>query len=435
MIISHKIELQPNNKAKTYFSKAFGCSRLAYNWGLARWREKYEAGEKVSCLDLKKEFNAIKKEQFPFVYEVTKYAVQQPFIHLGEAFNKFFRDLKDGKVSYPQFKKKRDGYGSFYIGGDQASVTDTPKISKKLDIQPGSKKYLKVPNLGYVKMREEPRFEGKINGVTVSQNGDRYYASFSVEIDEAEYRRTHKPYAGKGKGYGVGIDVGIGSFAVLSDGIKIYAPKPLDKAAKKLVRLSRQLSKKQHPKTKGDATRKSANYCKASRRLSRLHRHIADTRNDFSHKLTTAMVRSYDYIAIEDLNVSGMARNHHLARAINDVSFYEFRRQLAYKAGYMGKELVIANRFYPSSKTCSVCGYRKQELKLSEREYACPSCGSYIDRDYNASLNLYGLIKEKIGRVPSELTPADLAALQGLLAINLLATSKVETGIQQRSNL
>ena len=435
MIISHKIELQPNNKAKTYFSKAFGCSRLAYNWGLARWKEKYEAGENVSCFDLKKEFNAIKKEQFPFVYEVTKYAVQQPFIHLGEAFNKFFRDLKEGKVSYPRFKKKRDGYGSFYIGGDQVVVTDTPKTSKKLDIRSDKKKYLKIPNLGYVKMREELRFEGKINGVTISQKGDRYYASFSVEIDEAEYRRTHKPCAGKGKGYGVGMDVGIDSFAVLSDGIKIYAPKPLDKAAKKLVRSSRQLSKKQHPKAKGDATKKSANYRKASLKLSKLHRHIADTRNDFSHKLTTAMVRSYDHIAIEDLNVSGMVRNHHLARAINDVSFYEFRRQLAYKADYMGKELVIADRFYPSSKTCSVCGNRKEDLKLSEREYICPSCGSHIDRDYNASLNLFGLIEKSIGRVPSELTPADLAALQELLAINLLATSKVETGIQQRSNL
>jgi len=433
MIISHKIELNPNHKAKTYFSKAFGCSRLAYNWGLARWKEKYEAGEKVSYLDLKKEFNRIKKDQFPFVYEVTKYAVQQPFFHLNAAFQKFFRDLKEGKTSYPKFKRKRDGAGSFYIGGDQVVLTDQPKISKKLDIRSGKKKYLKIPNLGYVKMREELRFNGKINGVTISQRGDRYYASFSVEIDEEEYRRTHKPYGNTG--YGTGIDVGINSFAVMSNGIKVYAPKPLAEAERKLVKISRQLSRKQHPKTKGDETKKSANYRKTSRKLSELHRHIADIRADFEQKLTTAIVRTFDHIAIEELNVSGMVRNHHLARAVNDVSFYEFRRQLTYKAGYMGKNMILADRLYPSSKKCCVCGCRKADLKLSEREYVCSFCGTRMDRDYNASVNLFDLIKNNIGRVPPELTPADLTALQELLEINLLATSKVETGIQQKSYL
>ena len=433
MTISHKIELIPNNKAKTYFSKAFGCSRLAYNWGLARWKEKYEAGEKVSYLELKKEFNRIKKEQFPFVYEVTKYAVQQPFFHLNEAFQKFFRDLKDGKNSYPKFKKKRDGAGSFYIGGDQTVLTDQPKISKKLDIRSDKKKYLKIPNLGYVKMREELRFRGKINGVTISQRGERYYASFSVEIDKEEYRRTHKPY--ENTGYGIGIDVGVNSFAVMSNGIKVYAPKPLAEEGRKLVKISRQLSGKQHPKTKGDATKKSANYRKTSRKLSELHRHIVDIRTDFEQKLSTAIVRTFDHIAIEDLNISGMMQNHHLARAVSDVSFYEFRRQLTYKAGYMGKTMILADRFYPSSKICSVCGSRKADLKLSEREYVCPFCGARMDRDYNASVNLFDLIKNKIGRVPPELTPADLTALQELLAINLLATSKVETGIQQKSYL
>lgn len=121
--ISHKIEIKPNNKQKTYFRKAFGCSRLAYNWGLSEWQRRYKAGEKVSTYDLKKSFNAIKKEQFPFVTKVTKYAVQQPFINLGKAFNKFFSDLKKGVVSYPQFKKKRDNLGNFYIGGDQIALS------------------------------------------------------------------------------------------------------------------------------------------------------------------------------------------------------------------------------------------------------------------------------------------------------------------------
>lgn len=433
MIISHKIELKPNNKAKTYFSKAFGCARLACNWGLARWQEHYAAGEKVNYLALKKEFNAIKKEQFPFVYEVTKYAVQQPFIHLNEAFQKFFRDLKEGKVSYPEFKKKRDGYGSFYIGGDQVVLTDTPKISKKLEIRSDKKKYLKIPNLGYVKMTEELRFRGKINGVTISQKGDRYYASFSVEIDDAEYFRTHKPAVHND--LGIGIDVGIESFATLSNGLKVHAPKPLQKAERKIIRKSRQLSKKQHPKTKGDCTKKSAAYREEAIKLAKMHSHVANIRTDFLQKLSTAVVRNFDYISIEDLNVKGMVRNHHLARAVSDVSFYEFRRQLTYKAGYMGKRVVFADRFYPSSKTCSSCGAKKDDLMLSERTYRCGTCGTMIDRDYNASINLYNLIKNDIGRVPSEYTPADLTALQELLLVNLLVTSKVETGMQQKSSL
>ncbi len=433
MIISHKIELIPNNKAKTYFSKAFGCARLAYNWGLARWQEHYAAGEKVNYLTLKKEFNAVKKEQFPFVYEVTKYAVQQPFIHLNEAFQKFFRDLKNGKVSYPEFKKKKDGFGSFYIGGDQVVLTNAPKISKKLKVGSDKKKYLKIPNLGYVKMREELRFKGKINGVTISRKGDRYYASFSVEIDEAEYNRTHKPASHNG--LGVGIDVGIESFATLSDGLKIQAPKPMKKAARKLIRKSRQLSKKQHPKAKGDCTKKSAGYRKGSVKLAKIHGRIANIRTDFLHKLSTAIAREFDHIAIEDLNVKGMVRNHHLAGAVSDVSFYEFRRQLTYKAGYMGKNIVFADRFYPSSKTCSSCGAKKEDLKLSERIFRCDECGAEIDRDYNASINLFNLIENSIGRVPPESTPADLTALQGLLLVNLLVTSKIETGIQQKASL
>jgi putative uncharacterized protein ORFB len=168
--ISHKIELVPNNKAKTHFKKAFGCARLAYNWGLAKWQEYYKQGIKKSHLDLIKEFNAIKREQFPFVYEVSKYATQRPFFHLNSAFDKFFRDLKQGKVSYPQFKKKRDNFGSYYIGGDQVVIKDS--------------KYLKVPNLGLVKMRENLRFNGKINSATISQKGDKFFVSFSMQIDK-----------------------------------------------------------------------------------------------------------------------------------------------------------------------------------------------------------------------------------------------------------
>lgn len=438
MTISHKIELIPNNKAKTHFKKAFGCARLAYNWGLARWQENCKQGIKKSYLDLKKEFNAIKKEQFPFVYEVSKYATQQPFLNLNEAFKKFFRDLKQGKISYPKFKKKRLNFGSYYIVGDQVVLTNKPKISKRLKQESTKDKkiYLKVPNLGYVKMREPLRFNGKINSVTISQSANKFYASFSVETTSQELIKTHKPC--KENNQGIGIDIGLKSFVSLSNGFMIKASKPLNKLTRLMIKRSRQLAKKQHPKTKGEVlkgVKKSANYIKATMRLNKIHKRISNLRCDFLHKLTSHLVRNYNYFALENLNVIGMMKNHKLARSLSDVSFYEFRRMLEYKANYNDKSIVFADRFYPSSKTCSKCGSVKENLTLKDRVYICDECGLKCDRDYNASLNLYALIQKQIGQVLPEFTSADLTALQDDLAINYLATSKVETGIQQKSYL
>lgn len=227
--LSHKIEVLANNKQKIHFRKAFGCSRLAYNWGLAKWQEYYKQGIKKSHLELKKEFNAIKKSEFPFVYEVSKYATQQPFLNLNLAFQKFFRDLKQGKVSYPRFKKKRDNFGSYYIGGDQVVLSDSNKNSKKYNkLHTNTKaQYFKVPNLGYVKLAEKVRFNGKINSVTISQQGEKFYASFSVAIPQSEF--TTQPRSD----LGLGIDVGIKSMVSLSNGLEIKAPKPLAKLSRK----------------------------------------------------------------------------------------------------------------------------------------------------------------------------------------------------------
>ena len=409
--ISHKIELMPNNKAQTHFKKAFGCVRLTYNWGLNRWGYYYKQGIKKSYLDLKKEFNAIKKTQFPFVYEVSKYATQQPFINLNRAFQKFFSDLEQGKVSYPKFKKKRNNSGSYYIGGDQVVIKDG--------------KYLKVPNLGLVKMREKLRFEGKINSCTISQRGDKFFASFNMQISREEYIRTH-PKA-KHNQLALGIDLGLKSFLSLSNGLEIKAPKPLDRLNRLLVRRSRQLSKKQHAKTKQEALqgiKRSKNYQKGSIKLNKLHRRIANIRGDFLHKTTSTLVKNVQYFALEDLNVKGMMQNHRLAKSIADVSFYEFKRLLAYKAEYNGKEIHQVDRFFPSSKLCSHCGALKSDLTLKDRVYCCGKCGIRLDRDYNASLNLLSQLKKHIGRVPPEFTPEDLTALQEDLTINRLVTSK-----------
>ena len=413
--ISHKIELKPNNKAKTHFKKAFGCARLAYNWALTKWQENWKLGIKASIYDIRKEFNAIKKEQYPFVYEVSASATMQPFRNLDKAIQKYFSGLKKGKVSYPKLKKKRDNQGSYHINGNLVSIKDN--------------KYLKIPNLGLVKLREKLRFEGKINNVVISQKADKFFASFSMEISKAEYERTHKKV--KDSRTSVGIDLGISNFATLSNGLQIKSPKPLAKLTRRVIRLSRQLNKKVHPKTKGDVlkgVKRSNNYLKTSNRLSKLQTKIANTRLDFLHKTTSVLVNHYDNIALETLSAKNMMKNHKLAKSLGDVSFAKFNEILEYKAKYNGVSITRADRFYPSSKTCSYCGSIKSNLKLSDRTFKCNECGYTIDRDYNASINL-----AKLGQVLPEVTPAEITAMLDDLVINNIVTSIVETGIQRKS--
>ena len=412
--ISHKIELKPNNKAKTHFKKAFGCARLAYNWALAKWQENYKLGVKKYISELCKEFNAIKGSQYPFLCEVSKYAVQQPFRNLDKAIQKYFSDLKKGKVSYPKLKKKRDNYGSYYLGGDVVSIKDG--------------KYLKVPKLGLVKMREKLRFNGKIRYVTISQKAGKFFASFSMEITKDEYNRTHKPK--KHNRLNVGIDLGISNFATLSNGLVIKSPKPLAKLTRLLFRRQRQLAKKQHPKTKSDVlkgVKKSNNYLKASNKLAKLHTRVANIRLDFIHKTTSVLASHCNNICLETLSTNNMMKNHRLAKSLSNVSLSKFNEILEYKAKYNGVSITRADRFYPSSKTCSHCGTIKSKLSLSQRVHVCDECGYTIDRDLNASINL-----AKLGGVPPEVTPAEITALLDDLVINGLITSIVETGIQQK---
>lgn len=438
--IAHRIELKPNNKQKTYFRKAFGCARLAYNWGLAEWKRMYEAGEKPSGREIRKRFNAIKKEQFPFVYEVTKCAVDQPFINLQSAFDRFFKKLG----AYPQFKKKRDNEGSFYLQESEINLSETNKNSKAFEKLAHNERqkhqYLHFPKLGWVKMAEHIRFNyAKINNACISQSGGHFYVSFSLQITEEEYKRTHPNVDLVDGSRKVGVDVGIKSALILSDGIAIDNPKPLKKNLRKIKRLSRQLSKRVHPKTKEErlqGAKKSNNYMKLSVRLAHVQGRVANIRRDFLHKVTTILTTHYGEIAIEDLNVKGMTKNHRLAQAVNDVSFGELRRQIEYKAATNGVKVLKVDRFYPSSKTCSVCGAVKEDLTLRDRTYRCDKCGAVFDRDYNASRNLLGqLVNHKIGTDYPESTPADLTALLSRFFVNGIATSKVETGKQQKSHV
>lgn len=382
----------------------------------------------------------MKKEEFPFVVEVTKYATQQPFINLGKAFKKFFDDLKKGIVSYPRFKRKKDNEGSFYIGGDAVSLSDINLNSKNFKNIPHNEKqkrqYLKVPNLGWVKMTERLRFIGKVNSVVISQQGNKYFASFSVQITEEEYKRTHPKAFSDKANRKAGIDLGIKSALILSDGVAIDNPKPLKNNLRKIKRISRQLDKRVHVRNKQErleGKKKSNNYRKLSVRLSNAQRKVANIRRDFTQKVTTILTTHYTHIALEDLNVKGMMRNHRLAQSVSDVAFGVLRRQIEYKSLLNGIKVLKADRFYPSSKTCSRCGHVKQDLKLSDRTYYCSNCGAVIDRDYNASLNLLSLITEKqIGADYPESTPEDLTALLSRFVINGIATSKVETGRQHK---
>ncbi len=433
--IAHRIQLMPNNKQKTYFRKAIGCCRLAYNWGLAEWKRRYKEGERgLSGRKLRNDFNAIRGEQFPFTYEVTKYATAHAFDDLQTAYTNFFEHRAD----YPTPHRKKDGEGSFYIGADQAKLSDTHKglkhLKKVAHNVNGKNQYLNVPNLGYVKMSERLRFNGKLLGVKITQEGDRFFASFQVQITEEEYRRTH-PLVDNEKHGAVGIDLGLKETMTLSDGIAVCNPRTIRKHQRKITRLSRQLSKRQHAKTKQErlqGVKRSNNYRKLSRRLGQEQHHVANIRRDFIQKLTTILTTTYKSVAIEDLNVKGMVKNHKLAKSVSDVSFFELRRQIEYKAAVNGVRVEVADRFYPSSKTCSCCGHKRDELSLKERTYVCPHCGTVIDRDLNAALNLLSLITNKVGTDYPELTPADLTALHSRFTLNGIATSKVETGKQRK---
>ena len=361
------------------------------------------------------QFNAIKKDQYPFVKEITKCAVQQGIKDLGTAFTRFFKKVSN----YPQFHKK-GRHDSFYLDNTVFQV-----VNQKIYI----------PKLGWVKMRENLRFHGKIISATVSRTADKWFVSIQVDVqfnlqpavsashnqqsstEENQYcenqtmlnndKCSHNFIANTIKAVNcVGIDLGIKTMATLAYGNtieKIDSPKPLKRYLSKLKRLQRQLSRQGQKYTMEDyvdangETRKirkySNNYMKTKMKLARLHAKIHYIRQDFLHKLTTRLVEEFDVICIEDLNVKGMMANHKLARAIMDLGFYEFKRQLLYKAKMWNKEVVIADRWYPSSKTCSHCGEKLKELDLSVREWKCEHCHTIHDRDANAAINLrnYGL--------------------------------------------
>lgn len=364
MIIAHKIALDPNDKQATYFARCCGTARFSYNWALAEWQKQYTARKadptlpSPSEMSLRRQLNAIKGEQFPWMSEVTKNAPQQAIKNLGNAFKRFFA----GQGKYPRFKKK-GVHDSFRTdpGPDKAHPNAVEVTGKRV----------KLPVIGWVKMREALRFQGKVKSATVSRVADRWFISLTVEIDHQVPTRENQAVGG--------VDLGVKALATMSDGSSVEGPKALRSNLKRLKRLSRSLSRK----VKGSANRR-----KAKAKLARLHARVSNLRKDSLHKLTTALVKTFAVIGVEDLNVKGMMANGKLSRAIADMGFHEFRRQLDYKAAMAGSRIVVVDRWYPSSKTCSDCGYVMPTLPLSVRDWVCPECGVVHDRDHNAAKNL-----------------------------------------------
>ena len=358
MIKAHKIRLHPTSEQANYFARAAGTARFTFNWARAEWQRQYEAGGKPSALALKKQFNAIRQEQFPWTYEVTKCAVEGAFMDVAAAFKNFFEGRSAGrKTGYPKFKSKKRSRQSFYLANDKFTVGDH---------------WIDVPKLGRVNMAEQLRFSGKILSARISQTADWWFVSITVEMPDVVPENHHPP---------VGIDVGLNRLATLSDGRRYENQRPLRHLLKKLRRLNKELARR----TKG-----GKNWQKTRSKLGRLHNRIACLRTDLLHKLTTAVSKTSGLVAVEDLHVKGLIQNRCLSRSFSDAALGKLLDLLESKVPRAGGRLVKVGRFYPSSQLCHRCGSRRADLTLDERIYVCQNqaCGYVGDRDENASHNI-----------------------------------------------
>jgi putative transposase len=399
---AYKTELDLNDRQVTACRQHAGAARWAYNWGLARKQEEYRAtGKSPSAIELHRELNALKPTTVPWLYEVSKCAPQEALPNLDSAFAHFFRRVQlkkqgklRGKLGHPQRKTRKHGLGSFRLTG---SITVFPAA-------------IQLPRLGRPRLKERGYLptDAKVLSATVSESGGHWYVSVLVE---QEY------IIAANSGPVVGVDLGIKTLATLSDGTSEPNPRHLRTCLKKLKRLQRAVSRKQ----KGSRNRR-----KAAQRLGRLHRKVANQRANTLHQFTSRLAKTKAVVVIEDLNVSGMLKNHHLAQAIGDVGFYEFRRQLTYKAAWYGCQVLLASRWEPSSKTCSGCGWVDEDLTLADRVFRCEQCGLILDRDLNAALNLSKLAKLAGSSSERQNACGEESAGQGHVALVKLSPLKQE---------
>ena len=418
MIKAHRIRMNPIPEQVEYLKRACGTRRFIYNWGREEWEKQYRTYKleqettpqaqwvlsSPNTLALKKRFHAIRKQQYPWTYDVTKCVVEGAFDDLGRAYRNFFA----GRAAYPKYKKKGKSHESFYLSNDKFTMgshwLSIPGLGRFIldqrQMEKGRGKVLR--SLGTVNLTEKLRFvetghvttptkkrnkrkqviceSVKILGATVSCEAGCWYVAIQVDIKK-ERPTTPSPV--------VGVDVGIKQAAVVSDGRRLENQRPLALHLKKLGTLQRKLSKKQ--KTKDPETGRttfSKNYEKQRVKVARKHQQIANIRRDIQHKFTTELARTCGVIDIEDLNILGMMANRKLSRAVADAAMGQLLQFLKTKAANAGGDLFIASRWFPSTKRCSCCGQVKKRMPLKHRTYECLACGLVLDRDLNAACNL-----------------------------------------------
>jgi putative transposase len=384
-----RFELDPNREQRVLLAKSVGASRYVYNWGLAESKRQYElTGKRPRLGDLKAQLVGLKQSEAPWLYEVSAHIGQSALKDLNHAFERFFKSVngEGPRVGYPRFKKKGER--------DSARLYEVTL----------EERHLRMPNIGRVRLKEtctDHGFDGRVLSGTITRRADRWFVSLAVEREREIVltRPIVKPSDV------VGVDLGLANAAVIHDGKTTRAITPhraLRKNLAKLGRLDRQLARKQ---------RGSANREKATLRRARLYYRVSCQRQDMLHQLSSSLTTTKSVIVLEDLHVRGMQQNRHLALSVSDAGMGELRRQLAYKREWYGSTLVIADRWFPSSKLCSGCGTIKDALNLNERVYECDVCALSIDRDENAAVNLrrLGLAGLPVDR--REVTPVERKAL------------------------
>ena len=356
---TQQIELTPNNKQSTRMSQHAGYARVAFNFALSSFKAGLDTDEWRDYREIKREFNAVKRDEFPWCSGLSQNASKNAIHNLGDAVTRW----RKGQNKFPVYKN-RSGKCSYQADNGEGTV----------DVY---KNRIHLPKIGWVRMREELRYTGEITKVVVSKRNDTSFVSITVRrFDSNNYK--HQPLLFDDKPP-IGVDVGINTLATCSDGTTFDNPRPLKRYERKLRRANRRLSRRH----KG-----SQNYYKAKKLLSGVHYRIACIREDAHHQATLRIVGKASAIGIETLKVTNMLKNRKLAKALSDSALGGFLSKLKYKAERRGIPITEAPQFFASSKTCSHCGHKKAELTLSERTYHCPECGFECDRDLNAAINL-----------------------------------------------
>ena len=378
MIETIKVQLRPNNKQLTKLFQYAGCSRFAYNWTISREQENYKLGNKfLSDNELRKEFTQLKKhKEYQWLSKISNNVTKQAIKDACNSYKRFFKGLS----KYPKFKSKKNSKQSFYQDGVKIQFTNTHVKVEGFTMSHRKNKQ----KLNWIKLREKGRIPTncKYMNPRITYDGLHWFVSVSIDVED----NTDIP-----SNEGVGIDLGLKDLAICSDGHtykNVNKTQKVKKVEKRKRRLQRSISRKYNMNKRGESYKKTSNIIKREKELLKLSKRLTNIRHNHLHQITSEIVkRKPSFICIEDLNVSGMMKNKHLSKAIQQQGLYEFRRQIEYKSDWNNITVIVTDRYFPSSKLCSCCGEIKKDLKLSDRIYRC-DCGNIIDRDYQASLNL-----------------------------------------------